>query len=256
MAPGYTQSGTLFRAKTRALEKLMQKSLAPFKISPTLIYPTAPNRLSPRDIPGYEEPSAAVAGDDEHGAETDAWAWWRKDEGTGEYRLLRAGFEALARAIREDAGGHVDGVVGFSQGGAMAALLAAALETEPQPRTPPPPGSSADYDWSWVQGLREANGGQPLKFAVVYSGFFAPPEALGWFYEPKIRTPTLHFIGSLDTVVEESRSRNLVVRCEDPMEVVHPGGHYVPVSREWAMPLIAFVKKRCEEEVEASKPMI
>ena len=132
----------------------------------------------------------------------------------------------------------------------MAALLAAAMETDPQPRTPPSSSSAAGYDWSWVQAVREANGNQPLKFAASYSGFFAPPEELGWLYEPKIKTPILHFIGSLDTVVEESRSRGLVVRCEDPVEVVHPGGHYVPVSREWAMPLVAFVKKHSEEDAD------
>lgn len=102
----------------------------------------------------------------------------------------------------------------------------------------------------WVKAVREANKGVPLKFAVIYSGFYATPGDLGWMYTPKITTPTLHFLGSLDTVVEESRSLGLVERCEEPLVLTHPGGHYVPVSKEWAMPLAGFIKK-CVEGPEA-----
>lgn len=130
----------------------------------------------------------------------------------------------------------VAGVIGFSQGGCMAAMLAAAME---QPLRPVPAGP----EWEWVAAVRAANDNYPLKFAVVYSGFYAPPPELGWLYEPHVRTPTLQFIGSLDTVVDESRSRGLVARCEDPVVVVHPGGHHVPVSKEWAMPLVGFIRK-------------
>ncbi|KAL1866062.1 Family of serine hydrolases 3 [Diaporthe australafricana] len=252
MLHGYTQSGPLFRAKTRALEKLLAKSLAPMKLQLTLFYPTAPSRLSPKDIPGYQ-PSGAGPSDGGADSEMDAWAWFRKDEAGGNYRLLREGFESLARCIRDDAGGHVDGVVGFSQGGALAAMLASALEHfdgDGKQRQPPP--SDDTYDWGWVPALREANGGRALRFAVVYSGFFAPPPGLGWLYEPKIMTPTLQFIGSLDTVVEESRSRGLEARSENPVMVVHPGGHYVPVNKQWVMPLVGFVRQCCEDGADES----
>ncbi|KAJ0167991.1 Dihydrofolate reductase [Colletotrichum tanaceti] len=239
---GYTQSGPLFRSKTRALEKLIAKSLGPFNIAPTLTYPTGPSKLSPRDIPGFV-PDESGGGDQEQEQEDiDAWSWWRKDESSGAYRFLAEGVSAVADAIRE-AGGDVDGVLGFSQGGAFAALLAAMLETPHRDEAGLPEDLRAA-----VRALREANGGRPFKFAVVYSGFFAPPDELRWAYEPRIKTPTLHFLGSLDTVVEESRSRGLVDRCEDPLVVVHPGGHYVPITKEWAMPLIGFIKKIADEE--------
>lgn len=151
----------------------------------------------------------------------------------------------LAQSIRDDAGGRIDGVVGFSQGGFVASLLAAVLEPG---RIPSPPEST-----KWAAVLREANGGRALKFAVVYSGFFAPQPELAWLYEPKLSTPTLHFIGSLDTVVEEGRSRGLVARCEEPVVVVHPGGHYVPVSREWVNPLVGFVRNFGGEDGDADE---
>ena len=250
---------------------------------PVLIYPTAPNRLSARDIPGYELSASNFAhgeeggDDDAEGDETDAWAWFRKDEASMEYRFLEEGMGRVAEAIRGAAGsssspsgtspGAVDGtsevkeenenepaihgIIGFSQGGSTAAMVASAMEagcettttTTTRTTTHRRRKPSSPRDEKWAAALREANGNRPLRFAVIYSGFYAVPESLAWLYEPKISTPTLHFIGSLDTVVDESRSRGLVERCEDPVVVVHPGGHYVPVGKEWVMMLAGFVRK-------------
>lgn len=159
------------------------------------------------------------------------------------YVGLDSGMRAVAAAIRNIDGG-IDGVLGFSQGGAMAGLVTSALET-PHREVPEPAAS-------WAAELREANGGRGLKFAAVYSGFFATDEALKWCYEPMIRTPTVQFIGSLDTVVEESRSQALIEKCEDPVVVIHPGGHYVPISKEWAMALAGFVQRRVKEQEPAN----
>jgi pimeloyl-ACP methyl ester carboxylesterase len=234
MLHGFTQSGTLFRAKTRAVEKLLAKVLAPISLLPVLIYPTAPNRLLASDLPGYEPPAD---GAEDENDQPDTWAWFRKDEASGNYRLLDEGMATIATAIRE--AGGVDGVCGFSQGGCMTGLVAAALE----PDRSLPEGPEGD----WARGLRDANDGRPARFAVSYSGFFAPVPALSWCYEPKITTPTLHYIGSLDTVVEESRSQALVDMCQEPAVITHPGGHYVPMSKEWVMPLAGFIKQCAEE---------
>ncbi|KAK4186338.1 putative seine hydrolase [Podospora australis] len=244
MLHGYTQSGPLFRAKTRALEKLLAKALSPINLVPALIYPTAPNRLYPKDIPGYQPPSSSETEDAEN--EIDSWAWFRKDEATSEYRLFKEGMLSLASSISE-AGGGIEGVIGFSQGGCIASVLASALETERE--------VGNEESKEWVEKLREANGGERLKFAVIYSGFWAVPESLSsWLYQPKVKTPTLHYLGGLDTVVDESRSLGLVERCEEPKHVLtHPGGHYVPVSKEWVMPLAGFVKKSLEDAAPSQK---
>ncbi|KAF2966591.1 hypothetical protein GQX73_g6970 [Xylaria multiplex] len=208
MLHGYTQSGPLFSAKTKALNKLLIKALAPAPLNlyPTLIFPSGPHRLRPSDIPGYvppEDPSLEDGDEDE----LDNWSWFRKDEASGLYRGIEDGMRVIASTIRE--AGGVDGVLGFSQGGCMAAL--------------------------------------PLKFGVIYSGFYATPANLQWLYDPAIATPTLHFLGGLDTVVEEKRSQALFERCRDPMVLTHPGGHYVPVARDWVMPLVGWLRQRCLE---------
>ncbi|KAI0808690.1 serine hydrolase FSH [Xylaria sp. FL0064] len=244
MLHGYTQSGPLFSAKTKALNKLLIKALspAPLNLHPTLIFPSGPHRLRPSDIPGYvpsEDPS------DSNDDDLDNWAWFRKDEASGLYRGIEDGMQRIASTIRE--AGGVDGVLGFSQGGCMAALVAAALE---QPyRTPSnnsTPATTTTHA-SWLEELCAANKERPLKFCVIYSGFHATPADLQWLFEPAIATPTLHFLGGLDTVVEEKRSQALVERCRDPMVLTHPGGHYVPVARDWVMPLVGWLRQRCVE---------
>ncbi|RFU72692.1 serine hydrolase fsh [Trichoderma arundinaceum] len=233
MIHGYTQSGPLFRAKTRALEKLLAKTLATISLLPVLIYPTGPNRLLPSDTPGFKSSAESQGGDPINPEDLpDTWGWFRKDDATNTYRLFDEGMAVIADAIRE--AGGIDGVCGFSQGGAMTGFIAAALE----PSRTVLEGPKGD----WARKLREANGDRPVKFAISYSGFYAAVDALDWLYEPKIKTPTLHYIGSLDTVVDESRSQGLVDRCEEPVVVVHPGGHHVPVSKEWVMPLAGFIK--------------
>jgi hypothetical protein len=85
----------------------------------------------------------------------------------------------------------------------------------------------------------------PLKFAITYSGFKAPNEAYSAFYEPQIRTPMMHFIGSLDTVVEEAISLKLVDACENSKVVYHPGGHFLPSGKPYLMALEAFIREKC-----------
>lgn len=209
---------------------------------PQLIYPTGPIRLKASDMPFYEPPA-----DGEPDYEPETYAWWRRNDATGQYAGIDKGMATLAGAIR-DAGG-VDGVIGFSQGGCAAGILAGALESEARPL--PNPAVDDDTE-AWVAKLREANGGRPLKFSVVYSGFRAADPDVAWLFDPKISTPTLHILGSLDTAVDETRSQTLIQVCKDPLVVTHPGGHHVPVSKEWAMPLAGFIKQHVyDKEVKA-----
>ncbi|KAM3430748.1 hypothetical protein NHJ13734_007611 [Beauveria thailandica] len=244
MIHGFTQNGPLFRAKTRALEKTLTKLLAPVSLTPQLLYPTAPIRLKASDMPFYEPPSDAAE------QEPDTWAWWRRNDATGQYAGIDRGMATLADAIRE--AGGVDGVVGFSQGGCAAGVVAAALESERRPLPDPAAGGVDEDTAAWVTALRTANSGRPLKFCVVYSGFRAADPDVAWLFEPKITTPTLHILGSLDTSVDEARSQTLIQVCEDPLVVTHPGGHHVPVAREWIMPLAGFIKQHVyDKEVKA-----
>lgn len=94
MLHGFTQSGDLFHHKTRALEKVLQKALPE---GCELVYPTAPNRLKPSDLPGALE-TGDVKGEEEEG---DYWAWARWNEGMDEYIGLEETWKALSEVLEE-----------------------------------------------------------------------------------------------------------------------------------------------------------
>ncbi|KAL8937579.1 MAG: hypothetical protein Q9216_004354 [Gyalolechia sp. 2 TL-2023] len=240
----YTQSGPLFHSKTRALHKALTKSLPSYEIH--LSYPTGPIRLDPTDIPGFSAPSG---GNDDAEPEP-AFGWWRRKDlphpfkqGETEivYTGLQDGLARIGETVKTE--GPFDGVIGFSQGACAAGMVASLLE----------PGrmdgfiKAAAFEGNpLAEKFPDAFHGMqaPLKFVIIYSGFPAPNETrYGSFYDPKLRTPTLHFLGSVDGVVEEARSRMLVEKCEDAKVVVHPGGHFLPSQRPWLDAAVGFVKE-------------
>ena len=247
---GYTQSGPLFSAKSRALHKALQKSFSPRPVQ--FSYPTGPHRLKPSDIPGFS-PSDLEGSED-----IEAFGWWqRKDTNDGiVYRGIEQGFAAIAQCIKEE--GPFDGVIGFSQGAAAAAMVSSLLEgnerlnafakAENEGGLPYP--ASFKTHGGFVQ--------QPFKFAIVYSGFRAPGKLYEAFYEPRIETPILHFLGQLDSVVEEDRSRALIAACEagEKNVVIHPGGHFLPSQRPWLDACVNFIKgcvERSTDQTEEGK---
>ena len=141
--------------------------------------------------------------------------------------------------------GPFDGVIGFSQGAAAAAMTASLLE----------PGRQEAF------ADRQKNAGgmtfpsaftrlshPPLRFMVSYSGFASTFPGYAAFYEPLIATPSLHFLGTLDTVLEECWARALLGSCEqgnagpDETLVVHPGGHSVPLGRRELLVVTGFIR--------------
>lgn len=264
MLHGYTQSGPLFHAKTRALEKNLQKA---FPAGLTLTYPTAPLRLYAADIPNPSaldttafENSNIPLSDTEA---IDSWGWWRR-KGSSEpytYSGLEAGLASVAEVLSTQ--GPFDGVVGFSQGGALAGMVAALLEPgrreafeEAQKHGGIRFPESFEKDTGFVADVVHP----PLRFAVSYSGFAASTHVLyKGFYEPKIRTPMLHFLGSLDTVVDEKRSLRLVEACADggadgKRVIYHPGGHFLPSSqKQFVGALVGFIREVVAESEEKEK---
>jgi pimeloyl-ACP methyl ester carboxylesterase len=95
--------------------------------------------------------------------------------------------------------GPFDGVFGFSQGAALAALMA------------------------------------PLfRFAIVVGGFMtaAPAHAIDYQRLRDTGVPSLHIIGRSDGVVPSQASHDLAACFRAPVVVEHPGGHVVAATPE------------------------
>lgn len=261
MLHGYTQSGHLFDIKTKALQKSLQKSipaapkpghLAQYPGGLEFIYPTAPIKLDVADIPGYDVDGSSSG----ESARLEAYGWWRR-KGSGEpytYEGMEIGLDAVAEVLKSS--GPFDAVLGFSQGGALAGMLASLLEAgRPGAFEAAQSRGGMRYPDSFVQdsGFIEEAVHPPLKFAVSYSGFGASTHELYQaFYAPKITTPMCHFLGSVDTVVSEDRSLRLVEACVDgkgkeggvPRVIYHPGGHFLPSSqKQYVAALVAFIRE-------------
>lgn len=259
MLHGFTQSGHLFEIKTKALKKALEKHFPPapkpgylpnYPGGVELHYPTAPIRLDYRDIPGYDVDGAAG------GEEPEAYGWWRRkgDNEPFTYEGMDRGLATIAECLQKD--GPFDGALGFSQGGAAAGMIAALLEQgrrEAFEKAQGQGGMRYPDSFASDSGYIEEAVHPPLKFAISYSGFGASTNALYQaFYEPKITTPMLHFLGSVDTVVSEERSLRLVDACIDgrgreggaPRLVYHPGGHFLPSSQKQGVAaLVNFIRE-------------
>jgi len=196
-------------------------------------------QLRPADITGYASTSTSDSAEDD----TEYFAWWRRTEPGKVYQGMAEGLARVAETIRKE--GPFDGAIGFSQGGAVTGILASLLEPgrrEAFEAARTIDFQNAEYPQSFVQEDGRIIQDQ-LKFAIVYSGFAAPPEHYSAYYEPKITTPVLHFLGSLDTLVDEQRSRILVNACEggEQKVVIHPGGHFVPNQKVWLDAAVKFI---------------
>ncbi len=115
------------------------------------------------------------------------------------------------------AGPRVDGLFGFSQGAALAGLLAALRESPQAPR------------------------GLDFGFVIMVGGFtsFLPQHA-GLFPRP-LTIPSVHVTGRSDGIVPRSDSLELAGRFTDPLVLEHSGGHVIPGDRTVAEPIARFL---------------
>jgi hypothetical protein len=174
-----------------------------------LVYPTAPVKLEIADLP-FDTPSLDS---DDDGMRS----WWPNSESNPGHYSLDAAFVAISKLIETE--GPFDGVLGFSQGAGLAGVL--------------------------CQHIHKLHPSQPeLSFAVFYSGFKITRPEHQHFYASKITTPTLHIVGSLDTVVSEERSIWLYEVCEPSQRVLisHPGGHFVPNAKDMVNKVVQMIQ--------------
>lgn len=171
------------------------------------------------------------------------------------------GFARIRETIRDQ--GPFDGVIGFSQGAAMAAMVVSALEEADEAQATPSPRQRRELPTEFqlvdsqtqTQTQDQLQKQGRLKFAIFYSGFRSADPRCKPFFTPKISTPTMHVLGALDSVVEESRARALVACCtceedgggrgggDSAVVMIHPGGHFLPSQRVWLDKVTGFVRR-------------
>ena len=174
--------------------------------------------------------------------------WFRRDaSGSIEMETVAASINMLKNVWTEN--GPFDGVLGFSMGGTVAGLLAAAVDTH---REGALPNFSSGHDTG-----SSAESGAPikplvpgLKFIIcagavdIQTQFDTTPFAMLPLHIP-ITIPTaiasLHIAGKADTAVPISSSIALAQRFTDAKFIEHEQGHHIPMKAYVLNGIVDFV---------------
>lgn len=228
MLHGYGQSGGFFEIKTRPLVRRLTKTLAAhYNTSEDnfrFVFPDGHLHL----LDGLK-PTASTAdtGIVDSSADMRAWTPFYSFSDSTQYAGLERTLSGLSQLCATY--GPFSGVVGFSQGAAIAAMFTSWCES--------------NYVPGRVAALQNMRGSQaspalaqifsrppqrPLDFALFFSGFAGNAEFYDGFYTPMIVTPSVHVLGRYDTFIPRQNSLELVRACCDAVVVEHQGTHYVP----------------------------
>lgn len=234
MLHGYAQNGDIYHHKVRRLETRLRKAFP----NVSFTWPDGPLKLSASDVPGYEASHGSEQGPES--LELRAWFHLRyvDDPPLG----LSQSLDVLADVLRRE--GPFDGVISFSQGTVIAAMLASLLQGESRrgayeaalqlsPKVMPYPDAFLNLQHP------------PFKFGVMYAGRVGRASYYDWLYEsPAIETPFCHFIGLWDPMVDhEERDAVLEKLSGDGRStmIVHVGGHCVPTDNDNCERVVDFV---------------
>jgi pimeloyl-ACP methyl ester carboxylesterase len=136
------------------------------------------------------------------------FGWWH--EGFRGWERTRDWAVELLRT-----GPRIDGIFGFSQGAAMAGLLAALRDSRPSP--------------IWFE------------FAIMVGGFTSAMPQHAALFRHKLTVPSVHVTGQADAIVPRRDSLLLADRFADPLIIEHPGGHVIPGEPAVTAPIAGFL---------------
>ncbi|TGZ79954.1 alpha/beta-hydrolase [Ascodesmis nigricans] len=210
---GFTRSGAAFSAQTQALQTQLHATCAP---SGDFHFPDGTIPLQPSFADNIEG----------------AYAWWRKCDESGLYIGLDDTLRFLGNYL--DLHGPFAGVVGFSQGACLAAILASVLEREDRRMGEFGPGMVTEHG--------------RLGFVVAMSGFRPAASVYDGFYVPRIETPVLSVLGRRDEIVKSERSVELHRACKDVKVLWHERGHVVPRDEETVGRIVEWIKGKLPSE--------
>ncbi|KAF8806661.1 FSH1-domain-containing protein [Phlegmacium glaucopus] len=207
---GYAQNAVIFSKRVSAIRKECKNNV-------DFVFVNAPHILLPSEVHSRfdSEPQLEAAAEEAPDLNLALRGWWRSNEA----RTKADGLQTSILAIRDLlVTQRFNGVLGFSQGGAFAAVIAALLE---RPHL---------YPEFLVDGKSPH---PPLQFCISVSGFRLNDPFSLEFLEPNYSTPTLHILGKTDVVVVEERSRQLIEVSKNSRVEEHNGGHFVPSQGSW-----------------------
>lgn len=248
--PGYLQSGKAFAEKSSGLRKILTK-----KLNYELDY------IDPPTLIGTKEELPFVLSADEAEA-NEKWnqivennlnrCWWIHTD-DGQYKGFQLAVDYVVNIVKEK--GPYDGIIGFSQGAAMSAVMAniignllpehgsfkAAILFSSFAFTVPVNSEDTMNDInSEVKELDEYS--KKVILAPGFEGYFAPPQ--------QFPTTVASIFGSEDMVVPPIRSEYLTEQYPElcVVKFQHDGGHYLPNKKVFLNPIVDTIKSAVEQK--------
>ncbi|KAH8426571.1 alpha/beta hydrolase [Aspergillus melleus] len=203
MLHGHGQSGQKFYYKTRIFHAAIQKQIFSLTNKPVeFVYLDAPICQIPGDF------------------DSRIWVYGSHEEAG--IRGLNESIQHIMSALQNR--GPFLGIMGFSTGVTLAVIIASLLEN---------PNRHAEFNVKAQQ--------PPLQFVVAYSGFMLSHPVYKSLYYPKLQTPILHLIGTLDSMIAEPLTLRLAQQCQTRKIQYFAGGHFVPRHSEIVSEVADFI---------------
>ncbi|CAR24895.1 FSH1 domain-containing protein [Lachancea thermotolerans] len=216
---GFLQNGKVFSEKSSGIRKLLKKA------NVQCDYIDGPTTLERKDLPFEMD-------DEKWQATVDAQlnkSWFFHSDISKELDLTTA-IQTVSDHIK--ANGPYDGIVGFSQGAAVAAIITNRI-TQLVPDHPPFKVSLIFSGYSFTEPDPEHEG--QLRITEKFKQDFTPA--------PESPTKMLFVYGASDQAVPATRSKYLqeIYASSSPENVKafeHPGGHMVPNKKDIIRPIV------------------
>ncbi|GAA5850053.1 hypothetical protein JCM8547_000997 [Rhodosporidiobolus lusitaniae] len=228
--PGYSQNALIFSGRVGALKRALLKDSAEL----VFVDPTHVLEVPTESAADFKDKFDSDAASTPTAAADTPRAWWFADTAPdGHYRKFKQ-FDETLHYLRDilEKQGPFDGVLGFSQGAACAAVLTALLENPSVEPIFSAPAKDPSATWPHP----------PFQFAILSAGFFPLDPKVSAYFDKKPTTPSLHVLGRGDTIVGAERSVPLTEAFVDARVEWHDGGHHTPSKASWRRFFEAYIK--------------
>ncbi|EKC99276.1 hypothetical protein A1Q2_06476 [Trichosporon asahii var. asahii CBS 8904] len=168
--------------------------------------------------------SSATTEEAEQTPETTPRAWWLSPGDRSVYKHFDETVSYVYDFMQKN--GPFDGIMGFSQGACMAAVLGALPGLHP----------------NFPEGLPKP------KFIIAVGGFKPEPKNPDFsnYFPLSESLPVLHVLGDNDVVVTPERSQSLIDATLNGRVEHHTGGHFTPSKASWRHFLNAYINTMAE----------
>ncbi|KAF3490793.1 uncharacterized protein GIQ15_00310 [Arthroderma uncinatum] len=246
---GFAANGSDIKAKTTPITQSITELITPevlteFPGGIEFLIPDAPLVLEPPI--GFGWNSEDFFDDDDYEAsdkesiraekqrEQTTLGWWYGRDTVSSYRGIETSLSAVAKFIH---GRPIHGVIGFSQGGAMAGMVCSLVDCHDNPDKI----TAIRAQGLPVDDYLSLPAQERLRFMMAIGGYQGTLKYYGSLYQWPMQTPSIHTLASMDAVVEHALSMD-IARSFTSYEIVeYYGSHFVPRDPTTVNALARFV---------------